>query len=134
MRAWQASRLQQNFPQETLCPELHCFFSPLRCRCLFLLVIGGLEKVVRSLARSTRGAIENKRLGGARDRLSRLYCPVSKKIGFCGGGSALAPAGAALKGASKSLTSASGVLVPPVTIVLVVVLMTAIAPASHMPT
>src|SRR5580700_9786479 len=58
------------------------------------------------------------------------YCPVKRKTGVCGGGSPLT-GGPALKGAGRSVTSRSGVLLPSVAIVAVVVLMMATEPPSH---
>lgn len=62
------------------------------------------------------------------------YCPVSKNTGFCGGGVPPGGAAAALSGADRSVIRMSGVLVPPVGSVVVVVAMSAIDPASQIAT
>ncbi len=60
------------------------------------------------------------------------YCPVSRKIGFCGGGSPVACVGP-LKAASRSTTTVSaGVPFCGLLILSPVVFTTATAPASHM--
>jgi hypothetical protein len=63
--------------------------------------------------------------------LKNAYCPVSKKTGLCGDGWLLGPAGPALKGAGKLVTRVSGMF-PPIVTVLVVALMIATEPPSHM--
>jgi hypothetical protein len=60
----------------------------------------------------------------------RVYCPVRRNTGFCGGGSPPVELEPALKGAVRFVTSVSGVF-PPGPIELVVVVTMAIAPASH---
>ena len=59
------------------------------------------------------------------------YCPLSRNTGFCGNGWLFDWAGPALNGAGRAVIRVSGVL-PPVARLLVVVVMIAIAPASHM--
>ena len=59
------------------------------------------------------------------------YCPVTRNTGLCGGGTPLVT-GVALNGAVRSVTSVSSLLFWPVAMVLVVVLIIATTPPSHM--
>src|ERR1700716_691890 len=65
--------------------------------------------------------------------VENVYCPVSRKIGFCAGGWLFAGGIPAPKGAGRFVISVSATL-PPRVIVFVVVLIMATDPASQTPT